>query len=238
MSIPEETFYKFIPFQIDEKSVDEATGIFEGYGSAFGGKPDSYGDIIVEGAYKKTLESGGRNGYGIGLLWMHDPRQPIGKWLELHENKRGLKVKGKLTKGVQKADEALLLLKDNAIEGLSIGYTIPDGGSESDEKKKVRYIKEIELWEISLVTFPANTRARVTNVKEIQKAFLEKNPRALEHALRDAGLTHKESKLVVSCCKKGFREEIKESENLSENLSTLVLELKKVNLRSRINSIL
>lgn len=195
--------YIDLPFNFETKGLEETTGIFYGYGSMFGGNPDSYGDIIVKGAFKDSLELGGRNGYGVSMLWQHDPTQPIGTWLELNENEKGLNVVGKLTKGVRQADEALLLMKDGALQGLSIGYEINRNDYEYDEKKKIRYLKKINLWEISPVTFPANTRARVTTVKAIENA---KTERELEKALRDAGLSHKEAVIMVSRCKPYLRE--------------------------------
>lgn len=214
--------YLDISFEIDTKEVDEESGTFKGYGSTFGGKPDSYGDIIVEGAFSETLQKGGRNGNGVfPLLWQHDPDNPIGKWTQLAENKKGLLSVGKLTKGVQKADEALLLLKDGAINGLSIGYTIPKDGAEIDEKTRTRYIKKIDLWEISLVTFPANTRAQVTAVKKIIEA---ENERELEKALRDEGLSVNLSKTLVSMCKPHLRRR-----RAGEDLAMILDAVKSVN---------
>ena len=208
--------YMDLPFEFDEKGIDEQTGIFKGYASTFGGKPDAYGDIIVEGAFKKTLEKGGFTGFGVQMLWQHDPKQPIGTWLELLENKKGLQVTGKLTKGVKQADEALLLMKDKALQGISIGYDAII--KEYDEKEKVRYLKEIDLWEISPVTFPANLNARITNVKEaIRRA---QNERELERALREAGLSQGQARDVVFMCKPYLRE-IRDRKTLKDILSAL-----------------
>lgn len=205
--------YLDVPFEI--KEVDNQTGIFKGYASTFGGKPDSYGDVIVRGAFKDTLEKGGRNGFGIAMLWQHENHSPIGTWLEISEDEKGLPVVGKLTKGVTQAEEAILLLKDKALRGLSIGYNVDRDGYEYDDKKKIRYLKKIELWEISLVTFPANIRARITTVKAIEQA---KTERELEKALRDAGLSQKESLIVVNRCKPYLRE-IREHKTWNDTLS-------------------
>ena len=209
--------YMDLPFEIKVDDLDEQTGIFKGYGSTFGGKPDSYGDVIVEGAFRESLEAGGRNGFGVGMLWQHDPRQPIGTWLELEENKKGLRVVGKLTKGVKQSDEALLLMKDGALRGLSIGYDLDKGGYEWDDEKKIRYLKKINLWEISPVTFPANTHAQITTVKAIEQATTE---RELERALRDAGLSQKEALIMVNRSKPYLRE-LRNKQNWSDVLSTL-----------------
>ena len=205
--------YMDLLFEI--KEVNEDTGIFGGYASTFGGKPDSYGDIVVEGAFKKTLDKGGYTGFGVSMLWQHDPKQPIGTWIELTEDKKGLSVIGKLTKGVKQADEALLLMKDKALRGMSIGYNATI--KEYDEKKKVRYLKEIELYEISPVTFPANTRAQITTVKAIEQATTE---RELERALRDAGLSQKEALIMVNRSKPYLRE-LRTKVTWSDVVSTL-----------------
>lgn len=222
--------YKDILFEVDTKSLDESTGIFNGYGSTFGGKPDSYKDIIMQGAFQETLEKGGRNGFGIAMLWQHNPDQPVGSWLDLQENKKGLKVQGKLTLGVRQADEALLLMKDKALQGLSIGYSIPKGGYEIDEKTNIRYIKKIDLWEISLVTFPANTNAQITRVKAIEEA---KTERELEKALRDAGLSRKEALIMVQRSKPYLRQLRNEG-----SWKNVLAGLKKVNAQLEINNMI
>jgi HK97 family phage prohead protease len=141
-----------------------ADGTFTGYGAVFGNL-DADRDIIHAGAFAKTLKK--KTPSKIKLLWQHDPAQPIGVWEAMEEDKRGLKVKGKLliNQGVPKADEAYALLKAGALDAMSIGFAIPKDGAEWDSAKGVRDIKEVDLWEISLVTFPANHRARVTRVK-------------------------------------------------------------------------
>lgn len=94
------------------------------------------------------------------MLWQHNPKQPIGVWRHLHEDEKGLYVEGRLALGVAQADEAYLLLKEGAIDGLSIGFrTIK---AQHDRGRKSRLLLEIDLIEISLVTFGANTKARVS----------------------------------------------------------------------------
>lgn len=141
-----------------------AEGVFEGYLSVFGNL-DSDRDIIAQGAFTKSLKR--RPPSKVKLLWQHDPAQPIGVWESMEEDKRGLKVKGRLliNQGVPKADEAYALLKAGALDAMSIGFAIPAGGAEWDSKKNLRNITEVDLWEGSLVTFPANGKARVTRVK-------------------------------------------------------------------------
>lgn len=149
--------------EIEIKEVT-AEGVFHGYGSVFGNL-DSDRDIIVPGAFAKTLKK--KRPSKIKLLWQHDPAQPIGVWEAMEEDKRGLKVQGRLliNQGVPKADEAYALLKAGALDAMSIGFAIPQGGADWDSGKGVRTITEVDLWEISLVTFPANGKARITRVK-------------------------------------------------------------------------
>lgn len=191
-----------VPFEIKGLTDD---GTFEGYGSMFGGEPDAYGDVVVKGAFKKSISKGGRNGFGIAMLYQHDPKQPIGTWQMLKEDDQGLYVKGKLIRGVQKADEAYLLMKEKALRGLSIGYDTLDHEIVEDKKRntRTRYLKEVNLWEISPVTFPALVRAQITNVKDAIRSA--KNERDLEAALREAGLSYGQAKDVAFMCKPYLR---------------------------------
>lgn len=137
-------------------------GTFEGFGSTFGGASDSFGDVIARGAFAASLKEHKAADTLPALLWQHDTRSPIGRWLEMSENARGLKVKGKLTLGVQQAAEAHALMLDEAIDGLSIGFRTRKSEPLKDGGRK---LTEIELLEVSVVTMPANSRARVTGVK-------------------------------------------------------------------------
>jgi len=151
---------KSIHLNIKADSVGD-DGTFEGYGSVFN-VLDSYGDKVVPGAFEKTINE--RKGK-IALLWQHQPSQPIGVWLSMSEDSIGLKCKGKLlvNSNVPKADEAYSLLKAGAISGLSIGY-IPVQ-QETDNKTGITTVKEVKLYETSLVTFPANESATVTQIR-------------------------------------------------------------------------
>jgi len=150
-----------VALEIKEVSAD---GTFTGYGSMFN-NVDLDRDVIAPGAFTKTLAD--KSPQKIKLLWQHDPSQPIGVWEKMAEDSRGLKVTGRLliNQGVPKADEAYALLKAGALDAMSIGFVIPPGGYDLDEKKRARIIKQADLWEISLVTFPANPKARITSVK-------------------------------------------------------------------------
>jgi HK97 family phage prohead protease len=143
---------------LEVKLVDD-TGVFEGHGSAFD-VVDSYGDVVVKGAFVKTLAERGRK---VKLLWQHEQSEVIGVFDELYEDDFGLRVKGRLALNTQRGREAYELMKMNAIDSMSIGYTTVK--DEYDPKAGVRYLKEIKLYEISLVTFPANEQATITRVK-------------------------------------------------------------------------
>ncbi len=143
-----------------EVSVREAAAggaVIEGYASLFG-VCDQGGDIVEAGAYGASLtrltEAGGR----VKMLWQHDPAQPIGVWDEVREDKRGLYVKGRLLDEVAQAREAAALVAAGAIDGLSIGYRTVKAGTSA---KGERLLSELELWEVSLVTFPMLPQARV-----------------------------------------------------------------------------
>lgn len=139
---------------------NEATGTFVGYASVWN-EPDSYGDTIKKGAFTKTLRETKSTG-GPAMLWDHNSSQPIGVWTSLVEDDRGLRVEGRLVTKSAKGADAYELLKDGAIRGLSIGFRAkksergPNGG---------RILTDIELVEISLVTMPAASKARVTSIK-------------------------------------------------------------------------
>lgn len=137
-------------------------GTFYGYASVFGAL-DSQNEIVEVGAFKRSLAESATRGVAPAMLWMHDPTIPIGLWVSLSEDKNGLRVEGRLALGTQKGREAYELLKMGALTGLSIGYRVLR--SRLDAKRKVRILTDVELFEISLVTFPANDAARVSAVK-------------------------------------------------------------------------
>lgn len=131
--------------------------VIAGYASLFG-LPDQGGDVVQKGAYGKSLKRLAAKGGTVKMLWQHDPTQPIGVWDEIYEDERGLYVKGRLLLEVEKAREAAALIGAGAIDGLSIGYRTL--AAEKDAKGQ-RLLAELELWEVSLVTFPMLKEARV-----------------------------------------------------------------------------
>jgi HK97 family phage prohead protease len=182
-------------FEIEELKADDADGLltFEGYAAAFN-NVDSQKDIILPGAFTKSIASRGDE---IVLLWQHDTREPIGKG-QIREDKRGLFLKGTLSR-TDAGVKAHTLLKDGVIRQMSIGYSPKDW--EIDPKKGVRQLKEVALWEASLVTFPANDKATITNVKSLEGVPFEElheHKRMVEAALRDAGASDQMATYVAS----------------------------------------
>lgn len=129
----------------------------EGHASLFG-VTDQGGDVVLKGAYDASLARLAARGDRVRMLWQHDPARPIGVWDEIREDETGLWVSGRLLPEVAQAREAAALIAAGAIDGLSIGYrTI---SAERDAKGR-RLLSEVELWEVSLVTFPMLAEARV-----------------------------------------------------------------------------
>lgn len=141
-------------------------GEFTGYASR-SGNVDLGGDVVVNGAFARTLKA---SGGAVPILWQHDPREPIGVSIEMEEDGKGLRVKGKLVLETQRGAEAYALLKSGALRGLSIGYDCLKDRVE----KGVRYLLELKLYEFSIVTFPMNEAAQVEGVKSAQQIALTK----------------------------------------------------------------
>jgi len=131
--------------------------VIEGYASYFG-KRDKGGDVVVAGAYGRSLAALAKAGRRVKMLWQHDPAQPIGIWDEVREDDCGLYVKGRLLPDVARAREAVALIGAGAIDGLSIGYRTVKAQKDG---KGARLLSELELWEVSLVTFPMLEEARI-----------------------------------------------------------------------------
>jgi HK97 family phage prohead protease len=177
---------KHLAFPLALKSLND-DGLFAGYASVFD-VIDSHKDIIVKGAFARSLQ---KSGTDIKLLWQHKVDEPIGIITKIREDAKGLYVEGKLLLDVRRAEEAYALLKSGALEGMSIGYTVRE--YDIDDETGVRILTDIDLWEVSLVTFPANTEAGVTHVKGEAPATV----REFEHFLRDAGFSRKQAKFIA-----------------------------------------
>tara|TARA_R100000655_G_scaffold77938_1_gene117282 strand:- start:15825 stop:16874 length:1050 start_codon:yes stop_codon:yes gene_type:complete len=179
----------------DEQEVDE--GVFEGYGSIFN-NTDLGNDVIRNGAFTKSLKK--KKPKNVKLLYQHKSDMPIGVFDEISEDQNGLKVKGRLALKTQAGAEAYELMKMGALDGLSIGFKPNPKAVRYDKRKKKRIIEEVELMEISLVTFPMNPEARIRSVKgeDVSK-------REWENGLRDAfGLSRSEAKVAAKAVYMAF----------------------------------
>ena len=185
---------KTLAHQFQLKSL-ESDGTFTGYGSVFGNE-DSYGDIVEKGAFKASLAEWEKRGTLPSLLWQHKHDEPIGIYTKMAEDDHGLLVEGKLLIDDDPlAKRAYAHLRAKSVQGLSIGYSVPKGGGEYDEGAGVYRLNQVKLWEVSLVTFPANEQAQVDTVKASD--FIE-NIRDAEIFLRDAGFSRSQAKALLS----------------------------------------
>ncbi|MDH3381901.1 MAG: HK97 family phage prohead protease [Flavobacteriaceae bacterium] len=179
------------------------TGVFEGYASVFN-VTDKVNDKITSGAFKASLQKFRDKGILPPLLWQHNTSEPIGRWVEMYEDKHGLFVKGELfIDDIKLAKEALKLLQEKVVTGLSIGYRVEE--SYREQKSGVRILTKVDLQEVSLVTFPANEYARVSKIKK-PASNENKIPseREFESLLRNTGLSRRQAKGVIALGYKGL----------------------------------
>lgn len=167
-------------------------GTLEGYGSVFGVR-DNWDDIIASGAFAASLAAHKSAGTMPAMLWQHDDTAPIGIWTDMSEDAHGLRIKGRLALDTVRGKEAQALLKMGALNGLSIGFMSKQWAY--DKETDVRTLTEIDLWEVSLVTFPANEKARVTSIKSVSEMV---TPEDVEKALRDTGFSKSDATAFVS----------------------------------------
>ncbi len=178
---------------LDVKAVGEE-GQIEGYGAVFGNR-DSYGDIMVKGAFTETLK-----GRKPKMLWQHNMLDPIGTWDEYAEDERGLYMRGRIAIKSTKGRDVYELVKAGAIDGLSIGYVTKD----YEMKGGARLLKAVDLFEASLVTMPANAAALVTGIKNA-------DVRDIEAALRQMSFSRSEAKAMASAAWKRREDVLREA---------------------------
>jgi len=188
---------KFTPLDLKRVALD---GSFEGYASLFE-REDMGRDVVVPGAFAESLRMRGTS--GIKMLFQHDPNQPIGVWERLREDSRGLFAAGRLMSDVAKSREVLSLMRAGVLDGLSIGFRAIKG--RRDPASGIRRLEKVDLWEISVVTFPMLPEARVHRVKQHPFAGRLPTEREFERWLtRDAGLTRSEARAVIRSGFKGL----------------------------------
>lgn len=182
-----------IPLKL--KSVSD-NGEFEGYGSVFGVK-DSYDDVVVPGAFSKSLDAWREKKSLPAMLWQHQMDEPIGVYTDMKEDDVGLYVKGRLLIDDDPlAKRAHAHMKAGSLTGLSIGYMLKDW--EYDRTKEVFLLKEIDLWEVSPVTFPSNDEARISDVKSAFARGEMPSQKSIERVLRDVGLSRTQAKAFMA----------------------------------------
>lgn len=172
---------KYIERPFDIKAVQD-DGVFEGFGSIFG-NVDSYKEIVAPGAFAESLAGWKAAGKMPPVLWQHRSGEPLGPYLEMEEQPVGLWVKGRLLEEVQRAKEARALMKAKAVNGLSIGFVTRE--DSYDRVTGIRTLKKVDLWEVSVVTFPANPQAQISSVKSAIDAI--QTLAEAEALLRDVG---------------------------------------------------
>lgn len=177
--------YLDLAFEI--KSVQD-DGTFSGYGSVFN-VVDSYQEVVAPGAFAESLQS-----RMPSLLWQHRSGEPIGVWPSVKEDNIGLQVEGKLALKTARGAEAYELLKMGAISGLSIGFMTRE--DSYDKMTGIRTLKKVDLWEVSLVTFPANDSARVQQVKSIEA--IQTYAAAEAHLRESGGFSKREAVALVA----------------------------------------
>jgi len=210
MTKPDAMERKSIPLTLKAAPGDD--GAFEGYASVFD-VVDLGADVVARGAFAKSI--GSRK---VKMLWQHDTAQPIGVWDTIAEDDHGLFVKGRLIADVEKGREALALLKAGAIDSMSIGYRTIEAESATANGRGVRKLTEIDLFEISLVTFPMLPDAKVTDVKSIT------TERDFEKFLRDAGYSRSEATAITLHGFKALRQRDADDEKASTEGMTALIE--------------
>lgn len=213
-------FHLTRPFEV--KSLDEG-GKIVGYGSTFGNQ-DSDGDVIMRGAFAASIKRARETGKYPKMLWQHDTRAIIGKWTEMSEDERGLKMEGHLILDVQQAREAYALAKAGVLDSLSIGFNIPQDGASMTSGGRI--ITQADLWEVSLVTFPANEQAMLTSVKQ------RWTWQDLEEHLRDVGISKRKAAQIANLAKPALEDrrdagdDVLESDEVKNALSDLLAKIR------------
>ena len=162
--LPLETASLAKPFETKRAAVSVSniskSGSFEGYASLFN-IVDLGRDLVLPGAFKESLTA--HKPGSVKMLWQHDAAQVIGSWTRIVEDHKGLKVSGQLNLAVAKAREVYALMLEGAVDGLSIGFRVQQ--ASKDPATGIRRLAKLDLWEISIVTFPMLPSARVEQVK-------------------------------------------------------------------------
>jgi hypothetical protein len=211
--------HDILDLECDYKGLDtDDDGSFEGYASVFNNK-DLGNDVIKQGAFAKSIYD--KKPKQIKLLYQHKTDEPIGVIDSLEEDKRGLKIKGRLAMGTQKGKEVFELMKMGALDSMSIGYRLAPEDYKYSDKLKKRTITNLDLMEVSMVTFPMNPKAKVTKVK-----LAGMNVRELENYLCDLGMTNSVAKQSASVLYKSFNVVENEQRDVVDSINRLIDKIK------------
>jgi HK97 family phage prohead protease len=187
---------EYITVPLEVKSLE--SGQFEGYGSTFG-NIDLGGDVVVKGAFEDSLERYRKEGEWPQMYWMHKPDQVPGVWLDMREDAKGLRVKGEpIETSIGK--DLKVMLNRKAVRAMSIGFSLDDRG-DYEFRDGLRFLKRINLWEVSPVTAPMNPKAKILAVKALlikQGVGMSDFKRELESWFREKGLSKSQAVAFAS----------------------------------------
>ena len=209
-------------FNLEIRSISD-DGVIEGYASVFD-VVDSYKDVIAPGAFKRTLAAWKASGRMLPVLWQHEMTQPIGVTTRAEEDGKGLAVTAQMVLDVGLAREAFALAKAGALGGMSIGFSIPSKAADGmpavayDDERGVQIIREVKLWEYSLVTFPANEAATIDRVKQAAHA-LEEARTAFTTQYEDTVSLLREMKALLEASQRSVRTARNEDAALTDVLT-------------------
>jgi HK97 family phage prohead protease len=211
---------RFVPFEVRKVADDAPKGTFEGYGSVFGVQ-DSYGDVVRKGAFTNTIADWKKRGKLPKQLLQHgggyfgggaDDMVPVGKWEEMYEDDHGLFCRGRIFDiDTDRARATYTAMVEGELDGLSIGFNTRK--FERDEETGIRTLTEINLWEVSIVTFPANDPSRIDGVKSSEDLPTEREFEAWVR--RELGLSKSQVELITA---KGYRQLLRGGTTPSEGL--------------------
>lgn len=201
------------------------TGVIEGYASLFN-VVDIGGDIVAPGAYRASLERLAAEDRKIKMLWQHEPNAPIGIWDDVREDGKGLYVKGRVIQDVTKGREALKLIEAGAVDGLSIGYRTIN--ARKDENGR-RILQKVELWEVSIVTFPMLPSATIASKADVPKEIVERlkagdrlTEREFEKLAKGVGLSNSQAERAARIHLKGQGEPVEAATEAEEFFTALL----------------
>lgn len=196
--------------RLTEFKFDDSTpGRFKGYGSTFG-NVDLGKDICAKGCFTRTLKDHSSAGTMPAMYWMHNRSEPVGDWLDMSEDSKGLKVEGQLWDDIENGRKAIRMLKGTGPKGLSIGYQTKR--ASYDDKKGTRTLEDVDLPEVSIVGYGMNPKALVTSIKSLCVDGQMPSIRDLEDFLRDAGMSHTQAKALLADGYKALKRDAPELE--------------------------